>query len=298
MKNVLLLLSIALISVNICKAQEWFTSFDVAKRLALAQDKMLLVMWESTLDNAYPIRVHNEKGDAVMVDLNENEIVNALIWEHFIPVIIFESKYDELYSDAKKTRGERYLDKLGDDSIKIMDVNGNILNTKISMDFNQNLTLLIKKYALNTSFLKHELVRYSKDNNSTSAFLLASKYLDFAILLNQGIRPEIIALANIYFKEAKDKLIESNFNNKLAYLQKLKLLKIKEQLILNRPKKANRMLKRVQVSEIDSINQSLYNFLNYTTFKLLKDENNTALWKTKLSNLHLKKAELILKNNI
>lgn len=297
MIKLILLFCIALISVNICKAQEWFTSFDVAKRLALAQDKMLLVMWENTLDNSYPVLVKNEKGNLVIVDLNENELVNELIWEHFVPVIIFESEYDKLYSKAKETRGERYLDKLGDSSIKIMDVNGNILNTKISVEVNENLTSLIRKYALNTSFLKHELTNYLEKENLTTSFSLALKYLDYAIFVNEDMKAEIIKFANIYFEETRNYLIKSNSVNKDAFLQKLDLLKIKEQLILSRTKKASRMLKRVEVSEVDCINQSLYNFLNYTTFKMLKDEDNAALWEVKLSNLNLKKAELILKNN-
>ena len=53
-----------------------------------------------------------------------------------------------------------------------------------------------------------------------------------------------------------------------------------------------------KITEIDKRNQSLFDFLNYTTFKMLKDESNAALWKEKLSNLNLKKAELIIKNNI
>jgi hypothetical protein len=297
MKKLLLLFIIAIIHLNFCDAQEWFTSFDVAKRLALAQDKMLLVMWENTLDNAYPVLLNDDNGDLVIVDLNESEIVNELIWKHFIPVIIFESKYDELFNEAKKTRGELYLDKLGDDSIKIMDVNGNILNTKISYEVNENLSLLIEQYSLNTSFLKHELANYLEMENLTTSFTLALKHLDYAIFVEMSIKPEIIKLANIYFEEGKIHLMESDLVNKNAFLQKLDLLKIKEQLILNRPKKASRMLRRIEISEIDKINQSLYDFLNYTTFKMLNDEINATLWKEKLSSTNLKWAELIINNN-
>ncbi|WP_347922387.1 hypothetical protein [Pontimicrobium sp. SW4] len=294
MKKTILIFLIAFSSITICNAQEWFTSFDVAKRLALVQDKMLLVMWQNTLDYPYPVTLKGEKGVSIVVDLNENDEVNSLIWQHFVPVILLESNYDEFYNKAKKNRSTWYLDKLKDDSIKIMDANGNILNVEPEDVQMENLTLLIKKYALNTSFLKHELNNYSKEQNVTTAFNLGSKYLDYSIYVQKNVRSEIIRLVDIYFNEAKEYLEESTINNKLGFLQRLDFLDIEKALILNNPGKARRLLKKIDVAEIDSTNLSLYNFLNYTTFKLLKKEDDAALFKDKLSTVDLKKAELIV----
>ena len=178
-----------------------------------------------------------------------------------------------------------------------MDVNGNILNINASNVYIENLSLLIKHYALDTSYLKQELINYSKNQNLTTSFWLASKYLDFAIFVEKGTRLEIMQLAGIYFDEAKSHLTKSDLNNKNAILQKCDLLKIKEYLILNKPKKALRHLKKLNIAEIDQINQSLFSFLNYTAFKLLKDEEKVILWKSKISLLDLKKANTIINNN-
>ena len=68
------------------KAQEWFTSFEVAKRLALVQNKFLFVMWEGSMDYDYPVTIFDEKGTAEIVLLSQNELVQQLIWKHFVPV--------------------------------------------------------------------------------------------------------------------------------------------------------------------------------------------------------------------
>lgn len=303
MKKTIFIFLMAFSSISSSYAQEWFTAFDVAKRLALLQNKMLLVMWENTLDYEYLVMLVSEENVQVYIDINQNDdanslILNSLIWEHFVPVILPESNYQDIYNEAKKTRSAKYLNKLQDDSIKIMDVNGNILNIESDYFEVQNLSLMIAKYALNTSFLKDEFTNYLKEVNVTTAFNLASKYLEFSIFVQIDVRPELIDLANIYFNEAEQFLEESDLNNKFGFSQRLEFIKIEEQLILNKPSKARRSLKRIDEDKIDSTNLSLYNFLNYTTFKLLKDEDEAGLWVNKLSMTDLKKAALIINKNI
>lgn len=297
MKKALFLFVFVLTSFNFCLSQEWFTSFDVAKRLAIVQNKMLFVMWEDAMNYQYPVLIDNDNGDSMVTDLFENERVNRLIWDYFVPVKISESKYAELSHQIKETRGTRYFNKLTDDSIKIMDVNGNILNINISYEDIESVSLLFNRYALNTSYLKQELVNYSKMKNFTTSFSLANKYLDFAIFAEQELRFELIQLANIYFGEANNHLTKSDLKNKKAFFQKFDLLKIKEYLILNKHRKALRHLKKLDIIEVDKINQSLFSFLNYTVFKLLKNEENMILWKSKISLVDLKKANSIINNN-
>jgi hypothetical protein len=298
MKKTILLFVFVLAVSNFCFAQEWFTSLEVAKKLALVQDKMLFVMWENATSYPYPVLIKTEKGESIITDLFEGERINNLIWDYFVPVTIYESKYDELSLQIKETRGIKYFNKFIDDSIKIMDVNGNILNINTSpYESIENLTLLIKRYALNTSYLKQELTNYSKDKNLTTSFSLASKYLDFAVFAEKDARLEIIQLANIYFEESKSYLANSGLKNKRGFLQNCDLQIIKEYLILNKPRKALRHLKKLDVADIDNLNLSLFSSLYYAGFKLLKNEEKAALWKSKISLVDLTKANLIINNN-
>lgn len=304
MKKTYLLIVFSLM-IGFGNAQEWFTSLEVAQRLALVQNKMLFVIWEGDLEDVYPVILKDDKGTVFFVNITENEFVSNLIWENFVPVRLPEYKYAELSKDVKEKRGLKYYNKLIDYTIKIMDANGTIINTMekekyffIDEGYYLDISHFINRYALNTSYLNVELQNYSKNKNFTTTFFLASKYLDYSIFAQKELRPEITALANIYFDEAKSLLAESNIENKPALLQKFELLQIKEQLILNQAKKARRQIKKIEAQQIDSINQSLFAFLNYTTFKLLKDEEKAELWKSDISSLDLKYTEIILNNNL
>ena len=179
-KNLLVIM--LFLSAFLGNAQEWFTSLEVAKRLAMVQDKMLFVMWEGALQEAFPVILRMENGESIMADLTRDENINSLIWQYFVPVKIPEYQYQELSKNVKETRGLKYFNTLIDDGIKIMDINGNILNTSDSVNYYMVgdsyyliFTDFIKRYALNTSFLKMELKNYYESKNFTTTFRLASK---------------------------------------------------------------------------------------------------------------------------
>jgi len=288
-----------------CHTQEWLTSLEVAKNLAMVQDKMLFAMWEGSLEEGYLVFFKDEQGFAEIVDLEQNELINTLIWEYFVPVKIPEYKYQELSDQVKKTRGLEYYNRLIDDSIKIMDVNGNILNVKNTetyyADINYNYFLIIvdfiKRYALDTSFLKIELKNYSQEKNFTTSFRLASQYIDYAVFANKDLRPEIIDLSTLYLQDAEGFVQEESSENINAYIQRIELVKIKQDLVLNNPKKVLRQLKRMDDLGSYKSNESLISFLYFSSYLLLKDENKAKEWRGKLSSVNLKMAYLILQSN-
>ena len=296
MKNIILSTFILLLPLKSLESQEWFTNFDIAKRLALVQDKMLFVVWEESLFQRYPLTYNTAEGDMIITDLSQDNSFDELIWEYFVPVLLPESAYEEMRQTSVE-RSAIYLAKLNDDSIKIMDVNRNIFNINFPFYYEQDLSKLIKTYSLRTTLIKQDLTNYSKQQNFTTSFNLAAKYLDLAMFVESDAREEIVALANIYFDESITFLDNTKTDNHQAYLQRIELLMIKESLLLNAEKKAKRQLKKLMISKINKINIQLYDFLKYTTFMCLGDNDSAALHLSKLSNVNIKKANLIIKMN-
>jgi hypothetical protein len=298
MKSIVLKIVFIVFAINISSSQEWMTSLDIAQKLALVQNKMVLMVWEGSTKQPYPVLLNNYNGETTFINnLFDDENVSPLIWKHFIPVIVSEDQYADLYLPIEGKRKQSYINKFNDNSIKIMDVNGNILNATDFSENYDNISEIIKKYALSTEFIAHELSGYQKRKDFYSAYFLASKYLDFALYTDAKIRPAIIALSNIYLDEAKGFSAKSKEDNALVLQQRTELLKAQESLLIKRPKKVLRQLKKMKANAIENNNKAFVAFLYYTAYKINGDDENAELWKSKVSSVNLKKAKLIINLN-
>ncbi|MBT8395049.1 MAG: hypothetical protein KJN66_09395, partial [Bacteroidia bacterium] len=194
MKKILIFFFLSILSINCLFSQEWLTSIEVAKTLARIQNKMILAVWEDSAYESYPVLIKDSKEGFRVIELfGENE-QNKVLWKYFVPVLIPENNYEDIIEDFELKRNLNYMKKFSDDTIKIMDANGNILNTDPSQyKFSySNLTFILENYTLDTSFLKNELESYSQKRNFNTSYRLASKYLDFAILANKSLGIEIV----------------------------------------------------------------------------------------------------------
>ncbi|WP_299364612.1 hypothetical protein [Winogradskyella sp.] len=298
MKRILITTLFVLFAINVSSAQAWMTNLEIAQRLALVQNKMVLMVWEETTSYQYPVLVRDEKGRTIFINnLFVDEYISPLIWEHFVPVIVSEHRYADLYGKIKGKRSQRYLDKFNDDSIKIMDANGNIINTDyLTQDF-QNITTIIKQYALDTSFIVEELNNYRNDKGFYSAYYLASKYLDFGLYANKKIRSNIVDLSNIYLNEAIELIETQDEKERAALKQRCELLRMQEYLLLRRPKKVIRALKKIKEDTIDESNKSFVAFLYYTAYMSMDKAKDAETWKSEISSVNLKKAQKIINLN-
>jgi hypothetical protein len=297
MRKIVLFLCIVFSVLQVCHSQEWLTSLKAAKRLALVQDKMVLMIWEESTTYPFPVIVKDVNGDKVVIEnLFEADFLNEWIWKHFVPVIVSEDHYNDLLGEIYGKRKLVYMNKFNDDSLKIIDINGNILNTTANYDEFLNMSELIGKYYINTSFLKAELINYSTHKNFTTAFYLSKKYIDSAIYLDKDVRYELMQLSNIYLEEARAFLSIGNMENKAGLDQKLELLEIYQDLVLNKPRRVLRLLKRMEKTEIDNSNESMVAFLYLTAHRVLKDEKSASAWRSKVSLVNLEKANAIITN--
>lgn len=299
MKKYILLVLFFLSSVGQITAQQWMRSLEIARKLALVQNKMVLMVWEESTYYDYPVVVQDNRGRYLVIpNLFSDEKLSPLIWENFVPVIVNEDEYADLYLKIKGKRKQSYIDKFNDDSIKIMDINGNILNVNKYTEELQDITKLIDGYALNTQFISNELTNYYKQQSFYSAYFLASKYLELTLYTREDIRSNIVDLFNIYLKEAIQFAQNAKSDGKASLLYRCELLNIQQYLYLERPKKVLRMLKKLEKSEVTENNEVLLAFLYYTANKCLKDDEDAEVWKSKVSSLNLKKAENIINLNL
>lgn len=294
MKRCILFFILTLSASSLCFSQQWMTSLDAAKRIALVQDKFLFVIWEGAALIPYPVIMNDDKGNAIVFEnMFDHEEINRIIWEYFVPVKLNEDLYGKLYDQIKDTRNRSYITQFEDDNIKIMDVNGFILNRSVSPEAYFNLSEFISRYALNSSFLKAELGNYAEHKDFNTAFRLAFKYMDYAILVDKKIREDVINMATLYLDDADAFLLKSDVDGRENKSNMSSLLRLSQYLIQNRPGKVLRQLKKYDSSEITDTNEGLIAFLYYTAYQLKNDKNDAEQWKSKVSSVNLRKAELI-----
>ena len=300
MKNVLLKLLLVVLMVNTAtvSSQEWMTNLEIAQTLAKVQNKMVLMVWEETTTYQYPVIVKDEYGRTIFINnLFEDENVSPLIWEHFVPVIVSEYNYADWYEEIKDKRSQKYIDKFNDDSIKILDINGNILNVNYYTEDFQNITTLIERYAINTSYVAQELRDYKKNKNFYSAYFLSSKLLDLSLYLNKDSRSEVVEWSNLYLNEAERLIKGEEQNEHNALQQRCDLLELQQELVLKRPRKVIRQLKRLKDEEIVDSNKAFIAFLYYTAYMSADKSEDAELWKSQISSVNLKKAQLLINLN-
>lgn len=276
--------------------REWMSPLKFAQIKARSENKLILMAWKRSLEIPFPAIVKDENGkDIYIKNLFESPIINEFLWKSFILVEVDDDFYGELMEEIKGKRSQSYVDTFEDDSLKIMDANGNIIGTSGAFTEVLNLSKFVIKYNLNTSFLKQELINYDTNKEFYSAFYLASKYVDYSILVNDNVRDEILRLSDVYFAEAEQFLAEDkNLDNKKALYQRIKLIRLKQDLIKNKSGKVIRQINKIDLLEV---NEPLKVFLLYTAYRLKNDVENFSVLEKKLSLFNRKLSQSIVDLN-
>lgn len=276
--------------------REWMSPLKFAQIKARSENKLILMAWKRSLEIPFSAIVKDENGkDIYIKNLFESPLINEFLWKSFILVEVDDDFYGELMEEIKGKRSQSYVDTFEDDSLKIMDANGNIIGTSGAFTEVLNLSKFVIKYNLDTSFLKQELINYDTNKEFYSAFYLASKYVDYSILVNDNVRDEILRLSDVYFAEAEQFLAEDkNLDNKKALYQRIKLIRLKQDLIKNKSGKVIRQINKIDLLEV---NEPLKVFLLYTAYRLKNDVENFSVLEKKLSLFNRKLSQSIVDLN-
>jgi hypothetical protein len=103
---------------------------------------MVFMVWEDLTSKPYSVKISNSNGSWKFVDLFTNEEISPIIWEYFVPIIVSETMYEDMYNKIKDNREQAYIDKFNDNSIKILDANGYIVNVSTGFKFRANINAI------------------------------------------------------------------------------------------------------------------------------------------------------------
>jgi hypothetical protein len=281
------------------QTESWMTSLEVAKRLARAQDKPILMVWEKATSYPLPVVVVAEDGRKVVVENLFSSIeLNKILWEYFVPVKVGELLYEDMYNEIKDYRKKSYIDMFNNDSLKVLDANGTIIGTSGAFTELLNFTNFITIYAMDSSFLKQELVNYDRDTNFYSAFYLGSKYINYSVFMQSNLRSQILDVADIYLAEA-EVLLENDpeLKDTVDLKERLFLTRLVQDLVKNNSRRVLRHLNKMDTTAMTVANKSLLNFLYYTAYRLRNDKEGFKNLESEISLSDLRQAQQIVNIN-
>lgn len=256
----------------------WMTSFEDAKKMALATNKFMIVDFWATWC-----------GPCKKMDFDswsDSQVKETL--EDYIQV--------KIDIDMNKELALQY----GIQSIPnmfIMDGNGKVVYSFMGYRDANQLKKELEKFAFSTEFLSNELINYFKVKNYNTSIRVFQKYLDYSLMVDGDLKDKILSLSETYYNDAKNDLSKKD-ENYTEKKQKLDLLKLIEMAYEMRFDKISKKLSELNETEIAENNKDYYNFLRYITSKALGSGDFSAI-ETNVKDIegfdyYIKKADFIL----
>ena len=247
-------------------AQNWGTDFELAKKMALSENKLMLL--DFTASWCGPCKYmeintwsnENVKKEmafykSVKIDLDSNKDLARFYGVSAIPNILVVDPNGIVIEQIKGYRDANFMQKF--------------LHEKV----------------LDLAFVQKELISFFKKKSYSSALRLANKYQIYAMLLKDDKikRRLLLNVAKSYFAISKKIVKKSKSKNKKGLLQKIDLYELRKNLILNKNKQVAKKLSKLKESEIVNMNKSLYASLNYVVLTNLKDSEKAKKWFDKMN---------------
>lgn len=263
MKKSFLVLLCIYLSIQHISAENWMTSFEEARKIAMSSNRLILIDFWATW--CKPCK---------QMDLESwsNGDVQALMRD-YVPVKIDIGKHRSL-SRKYAIRAIPH--------VFIVDPNGEILyETKGYMGKNE-VKEMLQKYAVSTKGIQKNYLEYYKKPNGNSALQIAEKYMDMAIVVHPESKRGFLKLGSGYLNKAR-RLYKSE-GNKGKQAQRISLLgKVYKELIKNKPQKAETYLEeKFKDNDIEKTNKELYYFLKLVTYSKLEKKEEAKVYYKKL----------------
>ncbi|WP_299002591.1 thioredoxin family protein [uncultured Tenacibaculum sp.] len=263
MKKIILSIVFFAAVIQQSNATQWMTSFEDAKKLSIATNKLIVIdFWATWCKPCIEMESNT---------WNQPEIQELL--NGFVPLKIDIDVFRKVSNKYSANRIPYVL---------IVDANGEVIYNETGYKDKNQMLKVLKKYAINTSALQSDYASFNKEPNAEAAMSIAEKYYDTSIYVNDDVENDYMNLASNYLRMVKKLSTKKEYKEK--YEQKADLLDDAYRLLLRgKNEKVLEVLKdKFKESEIASENKGLFDFMHFVAYKKLEDNENAKLWYDKL----------------
>lgn len=244
-------------------ATQWMTSFEDAKKMSIATNKLILIDFWATWCGPCK-RMDSDTWNKPEV----KELLNA-----YVPLKIDIDVFKRISNKYSANRIPYVL---------IVDANGEIVFNETGYKSKTQMLRVLKKYAINTRSFQEDFSNFYRKPTPNLTLSIAEKYFDTSLYLDSSIKFKFLKLGSIYLKKIKKSTSKKEYKEKFS--QKVHLLGgAYKLLILGKNKKTLKFLKsKFKENEILLANKTLYDFMHFVAYNKLKDKDNAKIWYSKL----------------
>lgn len=263
MKKIFFSILLFVAVVQKSNATQWMTSFEDAKKLSIATNKLILIDFWATWCKPC-LKMESDTWNQPEVQ----ELLNG-----YVPLKI---DIDVFRKESNKYSANRIP------YVLIVDANGEVIYNETGYKDKNQILKVLKKYTINTSALQSDYAIFNKKPSAGIAMSIAEKYYDTSIYVTDDVENDYMNLASKYLRMVKKLSNKKEYKEK--YEQKVDLLDDAYRLLLRgkNDKVLEKLDDKFKESEILPENKGLYDFMHFVAYKKLEDKENAKLWYEKL----------------